>query len=87
MHKPSSFGPPDDSRPREPATWRFGRWLDLGMGLLFVVIACVIVGAPDAAPGVGHWIAALVVGGLGVDALLAAARNRRSLLSRVGPLP
>lgn len=33
------------------------------------------------------WAAALLVGGLGLDAVLASASSRRSLISRIGPLP
>jgi len=36
---------------------------------------------------VGPVLAAVVIGGLGIEALLSAARNRRCLLSRIGPLP
>jgi hypothetical protein len=38
----------------------------------------------------GGWAAllvALIVGLLGAEALLCAVRNRRCLLSRIGPLP
>lgn len=32
-------------------------------------------------------LAALAVGGLGLDAIVAALKGRRSLISRIGPLP
>jgi membrane associated rhomboid family serine protease len=56
-----------------------------GIGLLLIVLAVAIAIVSDAG-WPGH-VAALVVGGLGVDALHSAARKRRSLLSRIGPLP
>jgi hypothetical protein len=56
-------------------------------GLFFMGIAVAIVLlAVDANP-LGASAAALLIGGLGVDALLAAIRDRRSILSRIGPLP
>jgi len=56
-----------------------------GFGLLLIVLAVAIAIVSDAGwPG---RVAALVVGGLGIEALYSAARNRRSLISRIGPLP
>jgi len=60
---------------------------NLAIGLLFVGVAVAIVRLADPASPVGSLLAALVIGGLGVDALFSAARGRRSLLSRLGPLP
>ncbi|HEY8586760.1 MAG TPA: hypothetical protein VIL60_08560 [Rhodanobacter sp.] len=54
-------------------------------GLLFVAIGLVILVVAERSLGAG--VAALVVGGLGVEALAAAIHNRRSLLERIGPLP
>jgi hypothetical protein len=57
------------------------------MGALFVALAFAIIGLADRPMGSGALIAALVIGLLGVDALINAVRNKRSLLSRIGPLP
>ncbi|MFZ1623210.1 MAG: hypothetical protein WAU48_00280 [Gammaproteobacteria bacterium] len=32
-------------------------------------------------------IAAVLIGGLGLDAIVSALRNKKSLLARIGPLP
>ncbi|MGH6623573.1 MAG: hypothetical protein ACREBN_06350 [Burkholderiaceae bacterium] len=56
-------------------------------GVFFVAPAIAIMVMVDRSMIVGAVIAALIVGGLGVDALVSAARNRRSLMSRIGPLP
>ncbi len=63
------------------------RWITAALGLLFVSIAVCIVVVIDADNGVGAYAAALVIGGLGVDALVNAARGRSSLLLRIGGLP
>lgn len=57
------------------------------IGGLFVGIALsiLVVSANDLT--VGAVLVAAVVGGLGIEALFSAARNRRCLLSRIGPLP
>jgi uncharacterized membrane protein YdcZ (DUF606 family) len=57
------------------------------MGALFVALAIAIIGFADRPLGAGALVAALVVGLLGVDALVNAVRSKRSLLSRIGPLP
>jgi hypothetical protein len=57
------------------------------MGVLFVALAIAIIVVVDRPIGLGALVAAMMTGLLGIDALIAAARARRSLLSRVGPLP
>jgi hypothetical protein len=52
-----------------------------------VAIAIVILASSMQDLSVGPVLAAAVIGGLGIEALLSAARNRRCLLSRIGPLP
>lgn len=55
------------------------------LGLLFTALGAWIAYAiADDWPA---YLAALVVGGLGVDAIYSAIRGRRSLISRIGPLP
>ena len=61
------------------------RIVTAGIGALFVVLAVLIVCLSG--NGWPAWLAALVVGGLGVDALVSALRKRRCLLARLGPLP
>ncbi|HSM83923.1 MAG TPA: hypothetical protein VLS96_19695 [Nodosilinea sp.] len=62
------------------------RWVTATVGLGFIALAVAIL---CTASGLhrGSVLAALLVGGLGADALVSAARNRPSLLSRLGPLP
>ncbi|MGE5160482.1 MAG: hypothetical protein ACM3O5_03160 [Betaproteobacteria bacterium] len=57
------------------------------IGALFVGIAVAIVVTTRHDWSFGTVLAAIVVGGLGVEALFSAARSRRCLLSRIGPLP
>lgn len=56
-------------------------------GALFVGIAIAIVLSTWHEWSPGNVLAAIVVGGLGFEALYSAARRRRCLLSRIGPLP
>jgi hypothetical protein len=57
----------------------------IGIGILFVSLGILIVATAE--NGVLSYLAALVVGGLGIDAIYSAIRGRRSLLSRIGPMP
>lgn len=61
------------------------RVITAGIGLLFAALGAWIGFA--VADDWLTYLAAVAVGGLGVDAILSAARGRRSLLSRLGPLP
>lgn len=63
------------------------RWVTGAVGLLFVGIAVAIVYSVGADHSLGSFAAAVVIGWLGIDALLSAARKRRSVLLRIGPLP
>ena len=73
---------PDPSAPKGPSPRVESAF---GIGCLLVAVA--IVAYADPAMGGGPWRAAAAVGGLGLEAVIAAARGRRSLLSRIGPLP
>jgi threonine/homoserine/homoserine lactone efflux protein len=64
-----------------------GRWITAAFGLMFVGIAIAILYTSASDQPIGAFATATLVGWLGVDALVSAARNRRSLLSRIGPLP
>ena len=57
------------------------------IGALFVGIALAILVSSAHGWSPGPVLAATVIGGLGIEALVSAARNRRCLLSRIGPLP
>ena len=57
------------------------------MGTLFVGLAIAIIVVVDRPIGLGALAAAMMIGSLGIDALIAAVRAKRSLLSRIGPLP
>ncbi|MEP6549354.1 MAG: hypothetical protein ABJD53_17990 [Gammaproteobacteria bacterium] len=63
------------------------RWVAASFGLLFIIISVVIVYASAPAPGWAVYLTALVIGLLGLDAVISAVRKRRSLLSLIGPLP
>ena len=75
---------PKPSRGTSSKTYR---WVTAMVGLLFAGIAVVIIYTADSSNRVGAYGAALAIGGLGLDAMISAARDRTSLLSRIGPLP
>ena len=56
-----------------------------GFGVFFVGLALAILISPEISFGVV--IAVIVVGGLGMDAIVSAFRGKTSLLARIGPLP
>lgn len=56
------------------------------VGLLFVGVSLLIL-ALMPQDTTWHQIVALVVAGLGLDAIVSAIRGKRPLLSRIGPLP
>jgi hypothetical protein len=70
--------PREDRRERRAAA---------AIGVLFVAVAVSIPLAASDPLGLGAWLAIGVIAGLGLEALVSAARNRRCLLSRIGPLP
>ena len=55
------------------------------MGLLFTALGAWI--ALELADDWPAYLAAAAIGGLGIDAIYSAIRGRRSLMSRIGPLP
>ncbi len=64
-----------------------GRTVSVAFGIFFVALAfLVLFVAWDTAP-LGACIVSLVLAVLGVDGVFSAYRNKRSLLSRIGPLP
>jgi hypothetical protein len=61
------------------------RRITAGMGLLLTVLGAWIAFAiAEAWPA---YLAAVAVAGLGIDAIYSAVRGRRSLISRIGPMP
>lgn len=56
-------------------------------GAFFVALALLIVVTSNASTRVPAFAAAVVIGGLGLDLIISAMRGKRSLLSRIGPLP
>lgn len=71
---------------RSVPTNKVYRWVTATVGLFFVGLAVTIVCFSNNKQ-VEAYIGVLLIGGLGVDALVSAARNRQSILSRIGPLP
>ena len=61
------------------------RIVTAGIGLFFTVLAIGMVVVTGFS--VGAMIAAVIVGTLGIDAIVSACRGTRPLLSRIGPLP
>lgn len=66
----------------ESATYRI---VTCAFGVLFVALAITAYVVSDQTLGAA--IAAFVLGGLGLDAIVSAYRARKSLLARIGPLP
>lgn len=61
------------------------RLVTAAFGLLFALLAIAIIVLSDRTAG--PLLASLVIGILGIDALVSAFRGKPSLLSRIGPLP
>ena len=61
------------------------RRVTAGMGLLFTALGAWI--GFEIADDWPAYLAAISVGGLGVEAIYSAIRGRHSLMSRIGPLP
>jgi fucose permease len=66
---------------------RVTKWITVSFGLLFVAIAAAIFVTADRPLRFSVYAAALVIGGLGLDALLSALRNKPALLLRIGGFP
>ncbi len=79
--------PVEKPKPSRGTSSKTYRWVTAMVGLLFVSIAIIIIYTADSSNRVGAYGAALAVGGLGLDAMISAARDRSSLLSRIGPMP
>jgi hypothetical protein len=66
---------------------RVDRLVTAAFGAFLVGIAVLSLVSADRSARAGASLVALVLGLLGVDALVAAVRGRRALVSRIGPLP
>ena len=55
------------------------------IGLMFTALGAWI--AFEVADEWPAYLAAVAIGGLGIEAIYSAIRGRRSLMSRIGPLP
>ena len=75
---------PSENRRLESKT---NRMITGGFGVLFIVVAVMIAVLSSPPMHLGAVLTALVIGVLGLDALISAIRGKRSLLSRIGPLP
>jgi uncharacterized membrane protein len=56
-------------------------------GIFFLAVAFLILFTSSTSTRVAAIAAAVVIGGLGLDSVASAMRGKRSLLSRIGPLP
>ena len=75
---------PSTSQNREEGS-RPNRLVTAVFGALFLAISVTILVVSELT--FGPVLAAVVLGFLGVDAIMGASRNRPPLLSRIGPLP
>jgi ABC-type bacteriocin/lantibiotic exporter with double-glycine peptidase domain len=73
----------DGARPQS----KTGRVVTVLFGVFLVVIAAVILAFADWPLSIRALVASLVFGLLGIDACVSAARSKRSLVERIGPLP
>ena len=72
-------GPPTDTKT--------SRIVSVLFGLFFVALALVIAVVSNASNILGATAAVVLVGVIGLDLIISAVRGKRSLLSRIGPLP
>jgi len=72
---------------RHEARSKTARVVTAVFGVFLIVVAVVILLSVDRPMSLGALMASLVIGLLGVDACVSAARSKRSLVERIGPLP
>ena len=63
------------------------RLVTAAFGMFFIGIAIAIIFSSGSTNLLGKYIVVFLIGGLGAEALFSSVLNRRSLLSRIGPLP
>lgn len=61
------------------------RTVTYAFGILFVMLGFAIFVVAEFS--LGTLIAGILVGGLGLDAIVSAFRNKKSVLASIGPLP
>lgn len=66
---------------------RVSRAADAIIGTVFVLVGVTILLVAWQSTPLGAAIAATLVGGLGIEAIVSAVRSKGSLISRIGPLP
>ena len=66
---------------------RTSRIVDAVLGAALIAVAVAILWFAWHDTPLGAAVASAIVGGLGLDAVVSAARDRTSLVSRIGPLP
>ncbi len=66
---------------------RTHRWIGTLFGIFFIALAVLIIATSEPSTRVGAIAAAIVIAGLGLDLIASVLRGKRSLLSRIGPLP
>ena len=63
------------------------RWVTAVFGLFLLAIALAIALSADSPMRIGPLLATIVLAALGLEALVSAIMDRRSLVARIGPLP
>ena len=73
---------PTKQRQAQSTTYRA---VTAGFGVFFIAVALTLIVVSEIS--LKTVIAAVLVGGLGLDAVVSALRSKKSLLARIGPLP
>ena len=84
-HRPGVRPMPDIPDPMTSTKTR--RLIGILFGVFFVVLAVLIIATSDPHTRVAAIAVSIVIGGLGLDLIFSILRRKRSLLSRIGPLP
>lgn len=71
-----------NQQPTQSTTYRI---VTFAFGALFVALSIAVFVVSNRSLGAA--IAGIVMGGLGLDAMISAYRSKPSLLARIGPLP
>ncbi len=69
----------------QPSQSKIYRIVTCAFGVIFGALALAIVVFAEIS--LGSLIASVLVGGVGLDAIVCALRNKKSLLAKIGPLP
>ncbi|MEO6076075.1 MAG: hypothetical protein ABIP56_04650 [Dokdonella sp.] len=74
--------PSTENQPAQSTTYRI---VTFAFGALFLGLSIAVFVVSNRSLGAA--IAGVVIGGLGLDAMISAVRSKQSLLARIGPLP